>query len=97
MYVCLNVSPTVVFCQPSLSTYKEGVSPQSSLDQGEAGVLQQGENSGHGHHQAIQLPKVTGWKTEREREKSHPHRYYCECVLICHAKPKKVYGYKSSG
>lgn len=55
------------FCKTTpLGAYIKGVSTQSSFDEGEAGVLQQRDGSRHGHHHAVQLPKVTGWKTERE-------------------------------
>jgi len=49
-----------------LSAYIKGISTQTSFDQSEAGVLQQGEDGRQGHHQAVQLPKVTGWKPEKQ-------------------------------
>lgn len=45
-------------------SHVEGISLQRAFDQREAGVLQQGNDRRQRHHQAVQLPKVTGWKTD---------------------------------
>lgn len=52
------------------SAYVKGVSMQSSFDQGETGVLQQGDHCRCRHHQTVQLSKMTGWKTEKDKKKS---------------------------
>lgn len=49
----------------SKATHNEGVYTQSSFDQGEQRVLHQRDDGAYGHQQTVQLPKVTGRKTER--------------------------------